>query len=87
MQLHQPQISKISPCIFLEKTTYFILFLDFWMFCEGFYLHTLLVYAFTQAESKLLKGFYVFGWIVPSIPVTLYALFRSTDGDHNEQKE
>ncbi|CAG7827300.1 unnamed protein product, partial [Allacma fusca] len=55
---------------------YFLVANYFWMFCEGLYLHTLLVFAFTRAESKLLKGFYIFGWLGPVVPIALYTGFR-----------
>lgn len=59
----------------------------FWMFCEGFYLHTMLVYAFTRAESTLLRGFYIFGWVGPTLPVAFYASFRALDSDESEQRK
>ncbi|UYV75061.1 CALCRL [Cordylochernes scorpioides] len=40
---------------------YFLVSNYFWMFCEGLYLHTLLVVAFVS-ESRLLKWFYLLGW-------------------------
>lgn len=55
------------------------------MFCEGFYLHTLIVFTFTRAESKLLLAFYIFGWLGPMIPIGLYAGFRATDEFENEK--
>ncbi|XP_021944785.1 calcitonin gene-related peptide type 1 receptor isoform X3 [Folsomia candida] len=75
-------------CAFLHLFVHYFLVANyFWMFVEGFFLHTLLVYAFTRAESTMMKGFYAFGWVGPSIPLTLYAVFRSRDEDHNEQKD
>jgi calcitonin receptor-like len=59
----------------------------FWMFCEGFYLHTLIVFAFTRYESKLLLGFYIVGWLGPAVPIALYALFRGLDPDALETTE
>ena len=57
---------------------YFLVSNYFWMFCEGLYLHTLLVIAFVS-EDKILKWFYLLGWLTP-IPITLtYAYNRSYD--------
>lgn len=46
---------------------------------EGFYLHTLLVFAFIRSDSELLRGFYVFGWLGPIIPISAYAGLRIYD--------
>ena len=59
---------------------YFLVANYFWMFCEGFYLHTLLVLAFFRSETHLLKGFYVFGWIGPIFPMIFYVYLRANDG-------
>ncbi|CAL8113593.1 unnamed protein product [Orchesella dallaii] len=64
---------------------YFLIANYFWMFCEGFYLHTLLVFAFLRSESQLLKGFYVLGWLGPSIPISFYVYFRLKDGFTEDQ--
>jgi len=63
---------------------YFMVANYFWMFCEGFYLHTLLVLAFIRSDSALLKGFYVFGWAGPLLPILIYVYFRATDSDKNQ---
>lgn len=49
----------------------------FWMSCEGFYLHRLIVHAF--AIPKSLIPYYVFGWIVSWIPSTVYSIIRLTN--------
>ena len=57
---------------------YFLVSNYFWMFCEGLYLHTILVMAFVS-EDKILKWFYMLGWITP-VPITLaYAYNRWGD--------
>lgn len=57
---------------------YFLVSNYFWMFCEGLYLHTLLVVAFVS-DDKILKWFYLIGWLTP-VPITvLYAHQRSSD--------
>lgn len=45
-----------------------------WMFCEGFYLHKLIVAAF--AEQKRLTIYYIIGWVFPIFPVMAFALMR-----------
>jgi hypothetical protein len=47
------------------------------MFCEGLYLHTLLVVAFIS-EEKMLKWFYGIGWIVPLLLTIAYASARGS---------
>ena len=42
-------------------TQYFVTCNFFWMFCEGFYLHTIIVVAFSTGK-KLLIGCYFLGW-------------------------
>jgi len=58
---------------------YFLLVNYCWCFCEGVYLHTLLVFAFLRSESNLLKGFYLFGWFGPILPISIYVGFRLND--------
>lgn len=50
------------------------------MFCEGLYLHTLLVVAFVS-EKKILKWFYLIGWGIPAIFAIAYAAFRAYSPD------
>ncbi|XP_060816151.1 calcitonin gene-related peptide type 1 receptor-like isoform X1 [Bombus pascuorum] len=59
---------------------YFLLTNYAWMLCEGFYLHTLLVSAFTS-EHKLVKWLMGLGWPVPAVIVTIYASLRATSDD------
>ncbi|XP_076094825.1 calcitonin gene-related peptide type 1 receptor-like [Mytilus galloprovincialis] len=49
-----------------------------WMFCEGFYLHTILVMTFTR-EKILLIICYLTGWGIPVIPSAIYSGLRSTN--------
>lgn len=59
-------------------TQYFLLCNYLWMFCEGLYLHTLLVLAFI-AEDKIIKWFLLIGWGFPLLPATGYAILRGLD--------
>ncbi|XP_064113384.1 calcitonin receptor-like isoform X2 [Macrobrachium nipponense] len=45
---------------------YFLVSNYFWMFCEGLYLHTLLVVAFVS-EDRIMKWFYLLGWGFPGL--------------------
>lgn len=68
-------------CRFLHVILHYFLLTNYaWMLCEGFYLHTLLVSAFTS-EHKLVKWLMALGWPVPAIIVTLYATLRATSDD------
>ncbi|KAF7990226.1 hypothetical protein HCN44_000031 [Aphidius gifuensis] len=59
---------------------YFLLTNYAWMLCEGFYLHTILVNAFTS-EHKLVKWLMALGWPTPAIIVTIYTILRATSDD------
>ncbi|KAI2803670.1 hypothetical protein BLOT_007803 [Blomia tropicalis] len=59
---------------------YFLLCNYFWMFCEGLYLHTILVVAFVS-EEKILKWFYLIGWGTPVLIASAYAFFRGNSLD------
>lgn len=60
--------------ILLILTKYFQMTNYMWMFCEGFYLHRLIVAAF--AEQKSIIMFYLTGWGFSILPVTIYAALR-----------
>ncbi|XP_052792399.1 calcitonin gene-related peptide type 1 receptor-like [Mya arenaria] len=53
----------------------------FWMFCEGFYLHRLIVHAFSP--SKTLVPYYLFGWVGAWIPSLIYSIVRATKQEYN----
>ncbi|XP_025156970.1 pituitary adenylate cyclase-activating polypeptide type I receptor-like isoform X2 [Harpegnathos saltator] len=59
---------------------YFLLTNYAWMFCEGFYLRTLLVNAFTN-EHKLVNWLMGLGWSMPTVIVTLYTALRASSND------
>ncbi|OQV24416.1 Calcitonin gene-related peptide type 1 receptor [Hypsibius exemplaris] len=54
----------------------------FWMFNEGLYLHTVLVFSFAKTEV-LLKVFYVIGWGLPIIVAVSYGIVRALDPNEN----
>lgn len=54
----------------------------FWMFCEGFYLHRLIVHAFTV--PKTLIPYYLIGWVLSWLPVTVYSIIRATNDKYNQ---
>ncbi|XP_048755935.1 calcitonin receptor-like [Ostrea edulis] len=66
-------------CQMLHVFTYFCMVCNyFWMFCEGFYLHTILIRVFSNGKS-LIVVCHVTGWVFPVIPTAVYASVRSSD--------
>ena len=55
---------------------YFLVSNYFWMFCEGLYLHTVLVVAFL-AENSIMKWFHLIGWALPALFTIVYAAVRA----------
>ncbi|XP_025417453.1 calcitonin gene-related peptide type 1 receptor-like isoform X3 [Sipha flava] len=55
---------------------YFLVATYFWMFCEGLYLHTLLVVTFLT-ESKVMPFLHTIGWGIPAVLVSTYAGLRT----------
>ncbi|GAB6018616.1 hypothetical protein CHUAL_000301 [Chamberlinius hualienensis] len=53
------------------------------MFCEGLYLHTILVIAFVDKES-IMKWLYVIGWVIPIILTIVYAAVRNSFPEETE---
>lgn len=56
---------------------YFLVSNYFWMFCEGLYLHTLLVVAFLS-ENSIMKWFHLIGWCIPAVLTLIYAAVRAS---------
>ncbi|KAI1305977.1 Calcitonin gene-related peptide type 1 receptor [Halotydeus destructor] len=82
--IKQTDVIKANPfqCQALHVVVhYFLLCNYFWMFCEGLYLHTLLIVAFVSGES-VMKWFYVIGWAVPLPIITVYAILRGSSESH-----
>ncbi|KAJ8674928.1 hypothetical protein QAD02_010714, partial [Eretmocerus hayati] len=71
-------------CRILQVVLHYFLLTNYaWMLCEGFYLHTLLVSAFTS-EHRLVKWLMCLGWPVPALITSCYAFLRATSGDYSD---
>ncbi|XP_043268676.1 calcitonin gene-related peptide type 1 receptor isoform X2 [Venturia canescens] len=69
------------PCRMLHVVLHYFLLTNYaWMLCEGFYLHMLLVCAFTS-EQNLVKWLMGVGWLTPAIFVLIYAILRTVSDD------
>ncbi|KAH6939591.1 hypothetical protein HPB50_019931 [Hyalomma asiaticum] len=66
-------------------TQHFLVCNYLWMFCEGLYLHTLLVVAFVD-EDKAIKWFVLAGWGFPLFPTIAYAVARGLDKEASRLK-
>ncbi|XP_041367456.1 calcitonin receptor-like [Gigantopelta aegis] len=55
-----------------------------WMFCEGLYLHTIMVQAFRTGKGLLISCFAI-GWGVPLLLTIIYTSLRATISEHNNQ--
>ncbi|XP_052812369.1 calcitonin gene-related peptide type 1 receptor-like isoform X2 [Mya arenaria] len=65
-------------CRILHVICYYFVTCNFmWMFCEGLYLNTIMVYAFTSGK-KLLVCCYIIGWGFPFVVVAIYAGIRNS---------
>lgn len=65
---------------------YFVLTNYAFMLCEGFYLHTVLVYAFIS-ERKLVKWLTALGWTIPALILILYGTTRRGFMSENYDRE
>ncbi|XP_077512266.1 calcitonin gene-related peptide type 1 receptor-like [Amblyomma americanum] len=84
--ISNPDVIERNPiwCRALHVVTqYFLLCNYLWMFCEGFYLHTLLVVAFI-AEEKILTSLLLIGWGFPILPTVAYAVVRGLDTEASD---
>ncbi|XP_060596486.1 calcitonin gene-related peptide type 1 receptor-like [Ruditapes philippinarum] len=57
---------------------YFVVSNFMWMFCEGLYLNTIMVFAFNSGK-RLIISCYGIGWVFPLILASLYAMIRGSD--------
>ncbi|XP_014664111.1 PREDICTED: calcitonin gene-related peptide type 1 receptor-like [Priapulus caudatus] len=63
-------------CQILHVLTQYLLACNyFWMFCEGAYLHTMIVITFVREET-IMKFLYAIGWGLPVLLVLVYGLVR-----------
>ncbi|XP_060600693.1 calcitonin gene-related peptide type 1 receptor-like isoform X2 [Ruditapes philippinarum] len=70
-------------CQILHVLTHYFTVCNYaWMFCEGFYLHALIVIAFTK-DKRLLVLCYLIGWVFPILPTVIYTVIRALDTDDN----
>ncbi|XP_071157715.1 calcitonin gene-related peptide type 1 receptor-like [Mytilus edulis] len=70
-------------CILLNMTEhYFRSTTYYWMLCEGFYLHRLLLNAFVP--PKRLIGYYITGWGMPLITALIYTVLRISLFDNSD---
>ncbi|XP_055882547.1 calcitonin gene-related peptide type 1 receptor-like isoform X2 [Biomphalaria glabrata] len=77
------EIKDNSPtwCKVYHVATQYVTFCNYmWMFCEGFFLHTIVVQAFSK-QKKLLIACTVIGWGLPVLPVSAYTIARVLDPD------
>lgn len=75
------------PCRVLHVLLHYFLLTNYaWMLCEGFYLHTLLVSAFTS-EHKLVNWLMGLGWPVPAVIVTLYTILRACSSNPEDTEQ
>ncbi|KAL3832587.1 hypothetical protein ACJMK2_024219 [Sinanodonta woodiana] len=64
-------------------TQYFTACNFLWMFCEGLYLNTIMVYAFNSGKV-LISSCYVIGWLLPLVLTGIYAGVRGSAGSKME---
>nr|XP_012218635.1 PREDICTED: calcitonin receptor-like isoform X2 [Linepithema humile] len=80
-------LSNGIPCRVLHVLLHYFLLTNYaWMLCEGFYLHTLLVSAFTS-EHKLVNWLMGLGWPVPAVIVTLYTILRACSSNPQDTEQ
>ncbi|XP_045169201.2 calcitonin receptor-like isoform X2 [Mercenaria mercenaria] len=70
--LHNPVWCRILHVL----CQYFTVCNFLWMFCEGLYINTIMVYAFSSGK-KLILSCYVIGWGVPLLLTGIYAGIRN----------
>lgn len=72
-------------CQVLHVLTHYFTVCNYaWMFCEGFYLHALIVIAFTK-DKRLLIICYFIGWVFPILPALIYTVVRALNDLENDR--
>ncbi|KAL3832585.1 hypothetical protein ACJMK2_024217 [Sinanodonta woodiana] len=72
------QLENPSWCQVLHVVTQYFTVSNFlWMFCEGLYLNTIMVFAFSTGKT-LIMSCYIIGWLVPLLLACVYAGVRSS---------
>ncbi|XP_075743600.1 calcitonin gene-related peptide type 1 receptor isoform X3 [Rhipicephalus microplus] len=77
---HVIELNPIWCQILHVVTQHFLVCNYLWMFCEGLYLHTLLVLAFVD-EDNAIKWLVLIGWGFPLFPSVAYTVARGLDSD------
>lgn len=77
---HVIELNPIWCQVLHVVTQHFLVCNYLWMFCEGLYLHTLLVLAFVD-EDKAIKWLVLIGWGFPLFPSVAYTVARGLDSD------
>ncbi|XP_067649572.1 calcitonin gene-related peptide type 1 receptor-like isoform X2 [Haliotis asinina] len=54
-----------------------------WMFCEGLYLHTIMVQAFRTGKA-LMVVILIIGWGIPALLTVIYTAVKATRGHYND---
>ncbi|XP_055545206.1 calcitonin gene-related peptide type 1 receptor-like [Wyeomyia smithii] len=63
-------------CISLHILLNYLMLVNyFWMFCEGLHLHLVLVIVFIK-DTIAMRWFFIVGWILPILLVSVYATIR-----------
>ncbi|KAH9494962.1 hypothetical protein Btru_020694 [Bulinus truncatus] len=84
--LEFPSVKNSNPTwckVYHVLTQYATLCNYIWMFCEGFFLHTIVVQAFSK-QNKLLIACTVIGWGLPLLPVLAFTIARVLDTQHDK---
>ncbi|XP_061193845.1 calcitonin receptor-like isoform X1 [Saccostrea echinata] len=69
-------------CQILHVVTQYAIVCNFaWMFCEGLYLHTVIMSAFTSGKSVIIACL-IIGWCVPLVLTITYAAVRASMNDN-----